>query len=219
MALNAHGDDESMFMGQTLNDLVREGVYVVGVTASDGEQHGDPDIRRGEVNAAYGALGIPVPQREFFGAPDSMLHTRENVLRMASGIGEAAVRHKINTFITPGWEGVDGHSDHVAIHIASVIAAVELSCDYQMPAVLALRGESEGKYAVPVDPRHKIDLLQFYPSQFGDRAADVAEQAYPFFLEAETYDRMDTLQEIGSALLSLGTQVRRIPHFELESVN
>src|SRR4030095_3734500 len=107
LVANAHGDDESMWEGETIRRLVKAGRYVVGATATDGEQRGDPTIRRQEVSTAFEALGIPKTHSEFFGIPDAELYTLTNALLLTAKIGQVAARHSITTILTPAWAGTE----------------------------------------------------------------------------------------------------------------
>jgi LmbE family N-acetylglucosaminyl deacetylase len=207
LAVNAHGDDEAMAEAQTIANLRAEGIELYAATVSDGEQNGDPLERRSEVNTAYDRYGIRPENRFYFGMPDSELHQKRTTVGLAHRLGTVAIDHNITTIITPGWEGFDGHSDHRAVHLASMLAAA-LFTKHDI-AIIAL--DPAGELVIPVNADFKLDALSVYCSQFKGRHDEIAQRHYPHFLEHETYTRLDPHAHLDRVLQDLSQIQQYIP--------
>lgn len=131
VALNAHPDDESIFMGGTLATLASAGHRVVLVVATDGMMRGDaePDPRQRlrELDAAASALGAA--EVRWLGYADSG-HGAElypdppgRMRLVRAGVDEPAERlvaviREVGADLLIGYDpaGGYGHRDHVAVH-------------------------------------------------------------------------------------------------------
>ncbi|GAA4396943.1 PIG-L family deacetylase [Tsukamurella soli] len=131
VALHAHPDDETLFSGGTLAQLVEDGHRVVLVVATDGMMHGDdealPRLRLDEVDRAAAALGVD--DVRWLGYADSghgaQLYPdppgRTRLVR--AGAEEPAERvvailDEVGADLLIGYDeaGGYGHRDHVAVH-------------------------------------------------------------------------------------------------------
>jgi len=131
VALNAHPDDESIFMGGTLATLAAGGHHVVLVVATDGMMRGedepDPGQRLTELDSAATALGAD--DVRWLGYADSG-HGADlypdppgRVRLVRAGIEEpaerlAAIVREVGADLLIGYDpaGGYGHRDHVAVH-------------------------------------------------------------------------------------------------------
>jgi len=126
----AHPDDEAFGPSGLVRLLHDQGVRNVIVTATRGEagELGDPpcatretlaDVRTAELHASCGIMGVD--RLELWGFPDgglSSVDTNELRDRILAVLNE----EKPLVVLTFGPDGVYGHPDHVAIHIAATQA-------------------------------------------------------------------------------------------------
>lgn len=116
VVVSAHPDDDILGVGGLLGRLVRRGVEIVGVQATDGTAAypGSPTLtpealgrlRVAEIGEAYARLGLPAPLH--LGLPDGALAAHEDELAdRLSGLLRPGDR-----WLAP-WQG-DRHPDHEA---------------------------------------------------------------------------------------------------------
>jgi LmbE family N-acetylglucosaminyl deacetylase len=108
----AHPDDESYVAGGAMGMLAASGERVVCVTATHGEQGGDPGVRVAELASALGALGVR--EHHLLGLPDggcAPLEPAAPVATLVSVLDEVQPR----TVVTFPANGLTGHTDHVAV--------------------------------------------------------------------------------------------------------
>jgi len=148
VAVHAHPDDETLFMGGTLATLAARGAEVIVITLTlgeDGEVIGEPyqgladhdqlgGFRARELANALDALGVKGIQLGGFGHfHDSGMAgspSHENPRALVNRIGEAAdflsdefeAIHP-HAILTYGPDGGYGHPDHIAVHEAVMKAA------------------------------------------------------------------------------------------------
>ncbi len=126
----AHPDDEAFGPSGMVRKLHDEGVRNVVITATRGEQGnlGEPpiatrptlaDIRAQELQAACALIGVD--RLELWSYPDGALSVVDtNELR--DRIVEIFNQEKPHVVLTFGPDGIYGHPDHIAIHIAATQA-------------------------------------------------------------------------------------------------
>jgi LmbE family N-acetylglucosaminyl deacetylase len=108
----AHPDDEAFLSAGLMALARRHGQRVVVVTATAGEQGGDPTIRRRELAASLAAVGVTEHRWLCFpdgGCADVPLALGRDAV--------AAVIHQVHpdTILTFGADGITGHPDHTAV--------------------------------------------------------------------------------------------------------
>lgn len=195
LIVHAHPDDESMACAGAIEQLVRDGIMVYTVTATDGEQstRGDRQFvangqRRGEAQAALQLLGIPLARQHYFGLPDGELTAKQTEL--ARLLHDFCIEHNVSVVITPGASGFDGHADHIAAHQAAVAACQTLATNGKHLTVWALASDGDGQAVVPVDFDHKLAALAMHHSQFPMSSAAgalVVPNATQQYLDHYTY--------------------------------
>jgi LmbE family N-acetylglucosaminyl deacetylase len=126
----AHPDDEAFGPSGLVRQLHDQGVRNVIITATRGEHGnlGEPpratrhtlaDIRTAELGAACEIMGVD--RLELWSYPDGGLSVVDtNELR--NRIGEILNQEKPHVVLTFGPDGVYGHPDHIAIHVAATQA-------------------------------------------------------------------------------------------------
>lgn len=113
----AHPDDESMFFSPTIIALKYQGVTMHVLCLSDGNYDGFGSVRRQELLAACGVLGIAphhinvVDHPELQDGPQNAWPPK----LIASMIAREAEAQKADMIITFDAKGVSGHSNHVAV--------------------------------------------------------------------------------------------------------
>lgn len=122
----AHPDDESFPMGGTLAKYAAEGVRVVLVSATRGEEGipgSDPSttalIRQEELISAAEALGIA--RILFLDYQDGNLN-QIDIEEAVSKVREIIDEEKPDAIITFGSDGISGHPDHIAVYRFTTIA-------------------------------------------------------------------------------------------------
>ncbi|MET9326716.1 PIG-L family deacetylase [Tsukamurella sp. NPDC003166] len=131
VALNAHPDDESIFMGGTLAKLAAAGHRVVLVVATDGMMRGDdePDPRQRlrELDAAATELGVTEVRwlgyadsghgRDLYPDPPGRVRLVRADPDEAAGALAAVIRETASDLLI-GYDpaGGYGHRDHIAVH-------------------------------------------------------------------------------------------------------
>ena len=148
VAVHAHPDDETLFMGGTLATLAARGAEVSVITLTlgeDGEVIGEPyqgladhdqlgGFRARELANALDALGVKGVQLGGFGHfrdsgmagspshdnPRALVNRIEEAADFLSDELEAIQPHAILTY---GPDGGYGHPDHIAVHEAVMKAA------------------------------------------------------------------------------------------------
>jgi LmbE family N-acetylglucosaminyl deacetylase len=209
LVAHAHPDDESAANAETTARLVEAGITVYTVTAADGERStkGDPHFvtagrRREEGIAAYESLGVPRECQYYLGLPDGQLSRPVQRLRLTQQFGTLMLRHDIDSVLTPGAEGFDGHPDHIAVHETALLASGLLRLLGKDIAAWALQADGAGELAVPVDRERKYAALAHHHSQFSQDpdVRDQQLQPYQHLFEHETYSRTSWSREAFSAL-------------------
>lgn len=107
-------------------------------------------------------LGVLLRHQHYFGMQDGKLHTPQNRALLANRLGSLVTKHKFAAILTPGEDGFDGHTDHIAVHQAVVETAK--SSDHQ-PAIWGV-DVHEPDVKLTVDIKAKLARLADHDSQF-----------------------------------------------------
>lgn len=204
----AHPDDEAYLMAGTTMLAMAHGSAVACVTATAGEagetadeatwpQHRLAEIRRGEMEASLGVLGID--DHEWWHLPDGGLadvdveHGIDLVMR-------ALARVQPDTILTFGADGMTGHADHVAVgdwavagvrrsgrSIRLLAATKEPDWYEEFPDINKLVFPGGGPVTAAVDVALRVDL----PDEVIDRKIDA--------LRAQASQTTALLQLMGEA--------------------
>ena len=165
-----------------------------------------------ELEQAYDTLGVKADPAHRFcpGLDDSQLHTQKNIEKLTEILAERFEIDKIGTVITPGWQGFDGHSDHIAVHLACVLAAKH---SLVKTRVIGLNAEGGGSMEVGVDITLKRSCLNHHKSQITQTIDSLinAHPAYKRLMEKETYDYCDSPDDIDRAKQMAMSLTQRIP--------
>ncbi|CEH13256.1 N-acetylglucosaminyl phosphatidylinositol de-N-acetylase [Ceraceosorus bombacis] len=147
LILSAHPDDEVMFFSPIILSLLEAGTAVWGLCLSQGDADGLGDVRRKELQKAYGTLGV-----------DNERVTSLNDGRFRDGMSNewqadeivGAVKHhlehlgrqqaaSIDTIITFDAKGVSRHPNHIALYRAAQLWLRSQSSSHPSPRILALQ--------------------------------------------------------------------------------
>ncbi len=197
---HAHPDDEILTAAAT-TQLIRAGITVVSITATDGERStkGDRDFvrsgeRRKEAQRSLSYLGIAASNQHFFGLPDGQLHTTETLQQLIEQMGLVIKQHAITAVITPGAHGIDGHRDHQAIHESSVRIASRHPSRNGRIALWGVNHRHQGCEVVSVNPRLKRRVAEINGSQFRTSTDFAGLKQYDsLVISHETYDAVPLL--------------------------
>lgn len=167
--VHAHPDDESVVTGSTIHSLQEAGINVHLLTATDGTAStlGDPVLvqagwRRIESMMAQLELGIPLQNQHYLGLQDGQLEKLRNQQRLRQAIGQLATELNVAGIFTPGKQGFDGHTDHMAVHNAALQTALTLP---NLPAVWGIE-RFDGGVAVRADPILKLNATRHHATQY-----------------------------------------------------
>ena len=191
LAIFAHPDDETMFLGGTLAYLAAEGVQVHYLCATGGEggEMGDPPIckradlgqvRERELKCAVAALGgqslaflgfedpLVGPEGELFPFSDRL----EDVVRQLKGHLDLI---QPDVILTHGPGGEYGHPAHIQVHQAVMEALRDQATPPQVVYSPAWLSRETGKFTprpgmvVDISPwiEHKIAAVTCHKSQHG----------------------------------------------------
>ncbi|KAL1140026.1 hypothetical protein AAG570_007003 [Ranatra chinensis] len=149
----AHPDDECMFFGPTLVEVVRRGGKVYVVCLSSGEQGGTGDVRKRELFAACSALGVPQADVVVYRCCDLAdgPHNSWSPLLVARLVSHHAHVRSADVLLTFDRYGVSYHENHVSAWRGVVLAVRNALCPehsqaYALETVNILR-----KYSVFFD--------------------------------------------------------------------
>lgn len=117
----AHPDDETMFFGPTILNLIKNNKSLSILCLSNGNANNDGDIREKELANVVGAFGSQVTQNVIKNSKmqDGMFvdwDDDEIVDKIKDGIYNS--RDPIRTILTFDFHGVSGHSNHKSINRA-----------------------------------------------------------------------------------------------------
>jgi LmbE family N-acetylglucosaminyl deacetylase len=143
LAISAHPDDETMFIGGALAMYSAAGhdVYVLETTRGEGGEVGDPPlasrstvgaVREAEARAACAALGVREviflpfadPYMEIDGAAQ---HIDAPLEGFAGAIGDALAQLQPDLVLTHGSNGEYGHPQHIYTHRAAQLALASVA--------------------------------------------------------------------------------------------
>jgi LmbE family N-acetylglucosaminyl deacetylase len=188
LVAHAHPDDCVVASGGLLKLLVEQGAEVHTLTATDGEKStkGDADFvsrgrREEEDTAAFrDVFRIPEDQQHRLRLPDGGLHEPRHFKQLVHRLSWLMVGLQIDTVITPGPEGFDGHGDHRAIHRGARIAAHQWSLLQRPLYTWGLEAPSKWRAIAPVDYDIKMAAVDCHESQFSQDPKIRAEQLSPY---------------------------------------
>jgi N-acetylglucosaminylphosphatidylinositol deacetylase len=118
MVVTAHPDDECMFFSPTVVGLQRRGYNVHVLCLSEGNYDGLGSIRREELVASAGVLGIPIERVAVLDNEATRDHpTRVWPAALVAQLVEKYVDEwGIGAIVTFDKYGVSGHVNHMAVH-------------------------------------------------------------------------------------------------------
>lgn len=181
----AHPDDEFM-IGGAIDALRSNDVTVHAVIATDGEgsDRGDPHLlrksyRRGEANDALRAYGIAVENQHFLGLPDGSVTSENYRAVISSAVSRLLRDYDVESVITLGDQGYDGHTDHSAVHEAARAALP----DRKRKASLYGLSNGGGNVYIAADPAAKLRRLVHHETQFGIDLTNSSYQPKPGTIE------------------------------------
>lgn len=206
--VGAHPDDEAGFYAGAISQLTQSNpgrVYVLSATlghaSTKGSGKGASGGRLEEFRNSLGVLGVPQENGLHLDLPDGQLHQPANIRRLARELARLATDHRLATFITPGREGADGHTDHKAVHIAAVLAARHVQAE-----VWSLDPYGNGQLTFSDLGEQKREALLSHPSQFPDEQSIdsliAASPTYAGLMQKEAYRRSNLL-DIAQCLFRL----------------
>ena len=187
VVVHAHPDDEAIFTGATIHQLVRSGIRVVLVTATSGEA-GEPRIplprgetigrrRRAELERACELLGVA--RLVMLGYQDSGAHRGpypaaslgaaelDDVSRRVGAVIEA---EQATALLHYDPNGIYGHVDHVQVHRAGARAAERLG-------ITAYEATVDGEHLrrrLTRGPRHLLHAAAGDDAELGVPASSIS---------------------------------------------
>lgn len=160
--VGAHPDDETLGFGAAAALLAQSGVRVQIVSASDGgaafpnvsvsQRSRIEELRRSELRAAAGALGLPTPIS--LGLPDGDIARHQQ--RLTDLLIEVLADRPAGTWCAATWRG-DGHPDHEAVGRAAALAAESTGAVLLEYPVWMWHWARPGDPAVPWDRAFAVD--------------------------------------------------------------
>ncbi len=168
----AHSDDEHTKVA-AVDAITAAGATVISILATNGEasdRGGKTFLHNGgrveENRQVWEHLGVPPERQIHLGLPDAKLHLPHNRVRLEFALMSAIIRHSITTLITPGETGFDGHSDHIAMHTASLAAIARVGKRDDTPRAVWGLSEDAPDMKLPVDTNRVLGVLALNRSQF-----------------------------------------------------
>lgn len=118
----AHPDDESMFFGPVITEVLNESGRISIVVCTDGGKGGIPEVRKKEMTSFGLEYGIPI---FFLGYPDGSLKNSIEIQKKIFTIHTLTESRAIITFDN---KGASGHKDHKECYILgkSVAKTIEV---------------------------------------------------------------------------------------------
>jgi len=143
-------------------------------------------VRRFESEAGLGRLGVPLDRQDYHDLPDGVLaEYREKLDDVHAGLIE---RIEPDDIYTTGFDGYDGHTDHIEVH--NSILRVVRRLGAAGIGIHALNSRHEGTLIVPAT-YHKLGAMACHVSQqaVDDLLYWSGTDLYtPLIRDAETYD-------------------------------
>lgn len=93
------------------------------------------------------------------------MHTPRNTALLAEQITSIALEHSVDYIATLGSRGFCGHADHIASHVASLMAQEQLRRGGRLITVLALHHLHAGELKIAVASRKKQVALAYHETQ------------------------------------------------------
>lgn len=106
----AHPDDESMFFGPLISEILKHSGRISIAMCTDGGLGGIPAVRKAEMEELCAFYKIQV---FFLGRPDGTLRKTEDIIRALEVIYTETQSECVVTFDE---KGVSGHLDHISCH-------------------------------------------------------------------------------------------------------
>ncbi len=155
----AHPDDEAFGPSGLVRKLHDEGIRNVVITATRGElgnlgepplatRHTLPEVREAELRAACAVMGVD--RLEVWAYPDGEL-TSVDTNELRDRIVELLNQEKPHVVLTFGPDGIYGHPDHIAIHVAATQAFAQYLALHSHEEVPQLYYVTVGPSAVPAE--------------------------------------------------------------------
>jgi LmbE family N-acetylglucosaminyl deacetylase len=170
LVVHAHPDDESMG-GGLLDAANRSDVtpHVFYATNGEASTYGDAEIlrtrgRRQEALRALGHYSVLEQYVHFEELPDGRL-LDDHMAPLEDAISRTLRAAPFSAIVTLGTIGYDGHSDHIATHIASLAAASQYMRDGNDIRLFGLT-RGQGTHFIPADQAKKLGALAEHVTQF-----------------------------------------------------
>ena len=168
LAIAAHPDDETMFIGGTLAKYAAEGhtVYVLMTTRGEGGEVGEPAlatpetlgaVREAEVRAACAALGVaevrflPFVDPRMAGIGGTVHHIDAPLELFAAAIRAQLEQLRPEVVLTHGSNGEYGHPQHIYTHRATQLALASLARPHTLATWGAWYADSTYEWAMNRD--------------------------------------------------------------------
>jgi LmbE family N-acetylglucosaminyl deacetylase len=152
LVMAPHPDDETLGMGGTLAMAGRKGFHVTVVFVTDGDQGGDPVVRRREAGRAAEILGIS--NLEFWGFLDRNVHN--NLSGFTQKCMESLSQKSFETIFLPSL--MEFHPDHRAVTMGGL--SDEISRQAEVNCLMDISDTV----------KNKISAIQAYRSQTAQNA-------------------------------------------------
>lgn len=178
-----HPDDIEVLLGftvlQTAQQKPTPALYAYVATDGEASTVGDPQfvkggLRRQETGLGLATLGIIKSRIHQPGLPDGQLHTPAVYEKLVQDIRDFIEANDITTAFTLGTHGVDGHTDHIAVH-----QAVVESSPHVMTYGLAPGGNGYRSIGTIAQTKRKFQAIAANHSQFPMHPAEASDLLPP----------------------------------------
>ncbi|WVO13071.1 hypothetical protein L204_100681 [Cryptococcus depauperatus] len=139
LLLTAHPDDEVMFFGPTVLNLVAAGWDLRGLCLSTGDSDGFGQVRKQELVASYEILGVPSENVQIVDDPEIRdgMDTDWDPELVASFVEIYLATNPVDIIITFDSLGITSHPNHISVSSSLSHIPIELR-----PRVLKIRSPS-----------------------------------------------------------------------------
>lgn len=134
----------------------------------------DSGKRRLESIRGLRALGIGLERQHYAGLADSRL--KSQVSTLAGNIIDLANRNGLDTVISFGANGFDGHDDHKATYAATALASVGIGLRH----ITRTLSPSEATLEYTGDPELKFSAMALHTSQYDPTSSDFESIMRPY---------------------------------------
>ena len=165
LVMAPHPDDETLGMGGTLAMAGRKGFHVTVVFVTDGDQGGDPVVRRKEAGRAAEILGIS--NLEFWGFLDRNVHN--NLSGFTQKCMESLSQKSFETIFLPSF--MEFHPDHRAVTMGGLSALSAIGFNGQVWLYeISRQAEANCLMDISDTVKNKMSAIQAYRSQTAQNA-------------------------------------------------